>query len=99
MIHLQNIHSLTDFQRHTSRHVASLRQSGLPEVLTVNGKAELVVQNAAAYQDVLDRLELLESARSINRGLQSVREGKVADYRAFSDELKSEIMPATSKKA
>ena len=76
MIHFQNTRSLTDFLRHTSRHVSQLRESGLPEVLTVNGKAELVVQNAKAYQEMLDIMEIFESALKINRGLQSLREGK-----------------------
>ena len=99
MIQVQNIHSLTDFQRHTSRHVSSLRKSGLPEVLTVNGKAELVVQSAEAYQAILDRLELMESARAINRGLQSVRGGKATKFAAFAKELKAELISATKREA
>ncbi|TLD72611.1 type II toxin-antitoxin system Phd/YefM family antitoxin [Phragmitibacter flavus] len=91
MIHIQNIHSLTDFQRNTSRHISSMRESGLPQVLTVQGKAELVVQSAEAYQEILDRLALLESARSINRGLQSVREGKSRKFSSFVKELEEEL--------
>lgn len=91
MINLRNIHSLTDFQRNTSRHIKSLRKSGQPEVLTVQGKAELVVQSAEAYQEILDRLSFLESARSINRGLQSVREGKSRTFSAFAKELEAEL--------
>jgi hypothetical protein len=41
-----------------------LKLSGRPEVLTINGKAELVVQDAAAYQRLL---EAVERARQVLR--------------------------------
>ena len=37
MIQTQHIHSLTDFQLNTADHIKRLKESGLPEVLTVNG--------------------------------------------------------------
>lgn len=68
MIQTQNIHSLTGFQRNTSAYIKRLQKTGLPEVLTVKGHAELVVQNADAYQALLNKLELYESAMAIQRG-------------------------------
>ena len=53
MVHLEDIHSLTDFQRNTKEHIQRLKETGRPEVLTVNGKAEIVVQDAASYQKLL----------------------------------------------
>lgn len=50
MIDVRDIYSLTDFQRNTRRHIRRLRRTGRPAVLTVNGAAELVVQDAEAYQ-------------------------------------------------
>ena len=47
MIQLADIHSLSDFQRNTKEHLQRLKRSGRPEVLTVNGKAEVVVQDDA----------------------------------------------------
>ena len=46
----KDIHSLTDFKRRTTELVGQLKTTGRPLVLTVNGKAELVVQDAASYQ-------------------------------------------------
>jgi len=54
MIDLRHIYSLSDFQRNTRAHIRRLKRSGSPAVLTVNGQAELVVQDAAAYQRALD---------------------------------------------
>jgi len=53
-----------------SRHA---EQRAHPEgVLTVNGKAEIVVQDAEAYQALLDRIETIEG---IQRGLADVKAG------------------------
>ena len=41
--------SLTHFKRETGRVIRQLKKTGQPMVLTVNGQAELVVQDAAAY--------------------------------------------------
>jgi Antitoxin Phd_YefM, type II toxin-antitoxin system len=64
MIKPQDIWSLTDFHRNTKDHLKRLRQTGRPELLTINGKAEVIVQNASAYQRLLDSLEKLCVASS-----------------------------------
>jgi len=83
MIQAQNIRSLTDFQRNTAGHVRRLKETGMPEVLTVKGKAELVIQDAEAYQDLLNRLELYESAGRIVKGLQEISEGRGSSLEGF----------------
>jgi hypothetical protein len=50
---------------------------------TINGKAELVVQDAAAYQKLLDRLDELEALEGIKRGLADVKAGRVTLLRDF----------------
>jgi PHD/YefM family antitoxin component YafN of YafNO toxin-antitoxin module len=57
MIRPQDIGSLTEFQRNTQAHLKRLKRTGRPELLTVNGKAEVVVQNASAYQRLIESLE------------------------------------------
>jgi hypothetical protein len=52
-IRIQDIASLTDFHRNSKAHWMRLKLSGRPEVLTIHGKAELVVQDAEAYQRLL----------------------------------------------
>ena len=56
-IRIQDIASLTDFHRNSRTHCARLKLTGQPEVLTINGKAVLVVQDAAAYQRLLMAVE------------------------------------------
>jgi len=51
MIRLENgIDSLTRFKRQTAEYLERLHETGEPLILTVNGKAEVIVQDAAAYQ-------------------------------------------------
>jgi PHD/YefM family antitoxin component YafN of YafNO toxin-antitoxin module len=76
MISLDNIHSLSDFQRNAKDHIDRLKETGAPEVLTVNGKAELVVLSATAFQELADRLDEAEAVTGIKRGLAEAKAGK-----------------------
>jgi len=83
MIALEDIRSLTDFQRNTKSHLKRLKSTGRPEVLTVNGKAELIVQNAAAYEETLDAI------RGIQRGLDAMKTGTGKPFRVALDEIRA----------
>lgn len=76
MVRVDDIYALTDFQRHAKEHVARLQQTGRPEILIVNGEAALVVQDAAAYQKLLDRLDRLEAIAGLRQGLEAMHRGK-----------------------
>jgi hypothetical protein len=60
MVRPEDIGSLTDFTRNTKAHLKRLRRTGRPELLTVNGKAEVVVQTASAYERLIRLLEKLK---------------------------------------
>lgn len=54
------------FKRNTAQVVKQLKESGNPVVLTVHGKAAVVVQDADAYQrlqELAERAELIEFLR------------------------------------
>ena len=82
MISAQDIRSLTDFQRNTKAHLKRLKATGRPAVLTVNGKAELIVQDAAAFEDMLDAI------RGIQRGLDAMKESTGKPFRQALDEIR-----------
>ncbi len=82
MIALQDIRSLTDFQRNTKSHLKRLKATGRPAVLTVNGKAELIVQDAGAFEDMLDAIS------GIQRGLDAMKEGTGKPFRQALDEIR-----------
>src|SRR5438477_865014 len=65
-----DIRSLSDFKRNTSELLDQLKKTGNPLVLTINGKAEGIVQDAEAYQELLERVETIEG---IQRGLADLK--------------------------
>jgi PHD/YefM family antitoxin component YafN of YafNO toxin-antitoxin module len=89
MINLNNIHSLTDFLRNHKEHVKRLRESEAPEVLTVNGTPELVLQTAQGYQGLLDRLEYAENVAGLRRAYRQVQEGTSVDFQVGVAEIRS----------
>ncbi len=76
MLNLRNIHPLSEFQRGAKTFLERLKQTQLPMVLTVNGKAAVVVQDAESYQQLLDRMELLESLAGIRKSIEEFDQGK-----------------------
>ena len=72
----EDIRSLSDFKRDTAAALKQLRKSRRPMVLTVNGRAEMVVQDAASYQATLDALDRAEANEGIRRGLEDMAAGR-----------------------
>jgi PHD/YefM family antitoxin component YafN of YafNO toxin-antitoxin module len=72
----RDIHSLSNFKRNTPEFLRQLKETGRPVVLTINGKAELVVQDSASYQKLIElaaragELEITrKSVTEMNAGL------------------------------
>ena len=87
----QDIHPLTDFKRNTSDFMRRMKRTRRPVVLTVNGKAELVVQDAASYQQILHRLERLEAIEAIRIGIAAAEQGRVKPARQALAELQEKL--------
>ena len=87
----EDIHPLTDFKRKTLDFVKQMQKTKRPVVLTVNGKAEIVVQDAASYQKLVERLERLETVAAIRKGLKDVEEGRVHDAREALEGLRVKL--------
>jgi PHD/YefM family antitoxin component YafN of YafNO toxin-antitoxin module len=89
MLDTREIHSLTDFLRNHKAHVARLKKTRVPEVLTVNGKAEVVVQDAASYQLMLKRLHHMETIAAIQEGMASAERGELKPAAQVLDEMRA----------
>ena len=89
-IDLNNIHSLTDFKRNANAYVEQLQATHSPLVLTVNGKAAVVVQEAGAFQSLIDRIKSMEAElrsfklaelrQELNLGIQQLDQGQSTEY-------------------
>ncbi len=84
----RDIHSLSSFKRNTLEFIEQMKQTGKPVVLTVNGKAELVVQDAESYQKLMDELERLEAIAGIKQGLEDVEAGRSTSLSEFDLEMR-----------
>jgi prevent-host-death family protein len=87
----RDIHPLTDFKRKTPEFLRQLKATGHPLVLTVNGKAELVVQDAKSYQRLLDLAERLETIQAVKEGLASADRGEGRSMDDAFDELEKQL--------
>ena len=87
----RDIHPLTDFKRNTTHFLAQLKETGQPVVLTINGKAELVVQDAASYQKLADLAERLETIQAVKESLASIDRGEGTAMDDVFDALEKQI--------
>lgn len=90
MFESDHIYPVTDFVRNHRRHQEQLRETGLPELLTVNGTPELVLQDVRAYERdaeeaarlraenrlLRDRLEELETLRALDEAYAELERGE-----------------------
>ena len=88
MIDLREVRSVTEFQRHVKEYVGRLKKRETPLILTVNGRAALVVQDAGSYQALLERLERIETVDAIKQGMDEFAHGKGQPARAALEKLR-----------
>ncbi len=93
----KDIHSLTDFKRRSADFLQQLKKSRRPMVLTVNGKAEVVVQDVESYQKLLELVDRLEAMEGIQRGLEKMATGQGRSAGEFFAELKEEYPRSAEK--
>jgi hypothetical protein len=89
MLDTRHIQPLTDFLRNHKVHVARLKETRVPEVLTVNGRAEIVVLDADSYQEMVDRLHHLETIAAIQEGIASAERGELKPAEQVLAEMKA----------
>jgi len=85
----KDIQSLTTFRRRSGDFMKQLKKSKRPVVLTVNGKAAAVVQDADAYQHLLDIAARADAEEGIRQGLENAKEGKLRPARQFFDDFEA----------
>ncbi|MBW4597512.1 MAG: type II toxin-antitoxin system Phd/YefM family antitoxin [Brasilonema angustatum HA4187-MV1] len=85
----RDIDSLSNFKRNTPKFIEQMKETKEPVILTINGKAEVVIQDAQAYQTLLDRLDYLETVQTIERGLQDVKDGKTISLGDFETMMRN----------
>ena len=86
----KDIQPMTTFRNHSAEIMQHLKYTRRPIVLTVNGKASAVEQDAEAYQHLLDLAAEASAAEGIRQGLEDLRNGRARPARVMFDEIRAE---------
>jgi PHD/YefM family antitoxin component YafN of YafNO toxin-antitoxin module len=87
MIQPVDIHSITEFRRNAQLS-DKIARDGRPHVLTEDGRPKLVVQDAEAYQRIVEALDRAEAVQGIRAGLESIKRGEGKPARKVIDEIR-----------
>jgi prevent-host-death family protein len=85
----KDIQSLTTFRRRSGDFMKQIKRTKRPVVLTVNGKAAAVVQDAEAYQRLLDVAASADAGEGIRQGMEDVKKGKIRPAKEFFEEFEA----------
>jgi prevent-host-death family protein len=80
---------LPDFERNAKARISRVRRTRRPQVLTVNGRAAVIVQDASAYVDVLGALAEAEEAAAVREALRDLKAGKGRPIEDFAREFRA----------
>lgn len=84
----KDIQSLTNFRRQSGKFLRAMKKSKRPVVLTVNGKAEAVVQDAESYQRLLDSAARADVYEAVRQGVDDIVHGRTRPARNVLSELR-----------
>jgi prevent-host-death family protein len=84
----KDIQSLTTFRRRSGDFMKQLKKSKRPVVLTIKGKAAAIVQDAEAYQRLLDIAARADSEEGIRQGLDDVAHGRTRPAKEVFDDIR-----------
>ena len=83
----KDISPLTEFKRDSARLIAQMKETGRPQILTVNGKPSVVVMDATAWQEMQDQLDYAQAVTGIRKGLTPAHAGEGTEAGLFFDGL------------
>jgi prevent-host-death family protein len=84
----KDIQSLTNFRRKSGEFLKEMKKRKRPVVLTVNGKAAAVVQDAESYQRLLDSAARADVYEAVRQGVDDIVRGRTRPARAVFNELR-----------
>jgi len=87
----KDVQPMTTFRNHSAEIMQHLRDTKRPVVLTINGKAAAVGQDAEAYQRLLDLAADVSAAEGIRQGLEDLAQGRVRPAKDVFDDMRAEF--------
>jgi len=87
MLDVREVKSLTDFEQNARSYLARMWETGEAVMLTVDGRAEVVIQDAEAYQQSLDRFDHAETVAALRVALVEDSRGEAVPAREALEAL------------
>ncbi len=97
MPQLLQIGSFNDFSRQSKQYARRLAKTGQPAVLMVDGKTKLIIQDAAAYQRLIRRARLVQSAAVLKRRLRASRGSNSISFDDWNNAMRLKYRIGTPK--
>lgn len=92
---MENTETLKEFEQNAAFYAARLKQSQEPLVLTIDGRAELVVLDAETYQKIIAKAEFAETVEALKEGIEDFERGTGKPARqAFAELAKKYAIPS-----
>ena len=89
MIRATDIHSLTDFTRNAKTYIQQIKDTKNPMAITVNGDAQVVIQDAESFQRMVDELDRNHFIKAMRDGLQESERGLGQPAEVVYEEMKA----------
>ena len=86
-----DIYPVSDFNRKPAEHIKRLQETKKPEILTVNGKAAVVLVDPESYDQLTHNAELIRTLEQLARANAEYKNGKSQSLHEAFTELKEEL--------
>lgn len=86
-----DIYPVSDFNRKPAEHIKRVQETQKPEVLTVNGKAAVVVMDPTSYDKLSQQAELARTLEQIAKASEEHAAGESRSLHDAFQALKAEL--------
>ncbi|HQF55987.1 MAG TPA: type II toxin-antitoxin system Phd/YefM family antitoxin [Fibrobacteria bacterium] len=87
---LEDVCPISEFREHAASMVARVRSNQRPIIITQHGKSSAVLVSAESYQELLDRLEILQAN---NESEEEFANGGGIEQNEYRKALKAKFFP------
>lgn len=91
MIDPTDVYPLTDFQRDAKQQIRRLHRNRRPQLLTVNGRAAVVVLDPETYADLARFADGPSAIEVVRRGVADMNAGKAKPLDEVMDRIKAKV--------
>lgn len=91
MTRTTDITSFTDFRTRLRDHLDQRKASGRPLFVTTNGETEAVVLSPAAFDKLMEQVELARSLATLDRSMEDIKGGRTRSAKTALRQIAGEL--------